>query len=184
MDSLTQQRELFATCLDTGTLMLSLLQSFRQNYYDLRTRIVVDSVISANSLYTEKLIHKTSVTITIDSWSGSVSFRVNSDNRIEQFMRLLHLAAYKRFDYVGSQMLTLHICLKCRPLRRFLLYRHVGQFIGNRYSAGNPRVKKWLDNVRCNGTEMDIADCQHDRWGTYSCDYRELVSVSCYTNSK
>jgi len=52
-----------------------------------------------------------------------------------------------------------------------------GRFIGNRYGAGSWRI--WLDEVRCNGTETSISDCQHNDWGSHNCSHSEDVSVSC-----
>ena len=37
----------------------------------------------------------------------------------------------------------------------------------------------WLDNVRCNGTETDIAECSHGGWGVHDCQHHEAVAVSC-----
>ena len=37
----------------------------------------------------------------------------------------------------------------------------------------------WLDDVRCNGTETDIAECSHNGWGVHNCQHREDVAVSC-----
>jgi len=37
----------------------------------------------------------------------------------------------------------------------------------------------WLDDVRCNGTETDIAECTHQGWGIHNCQHREDVAVSC-----
>ena len=37
----------------------------------------------------------------------------------------------------------------------------------------------WLDDVRCNGTETDIAECSHDGWGVYNCQHRDDVAISC-----
>jgi len=41
------------------------------------------------------------------------------------------------------------------------------------------RGKIWLDAVRCNGTETDIADCSHRGWGVHNCEHHEDVAVSC-----
>ena len=56
-------------------------------------------------------------------------------------------------------------------------YGYSGWFINNRYGAGSGRI--WLDDVRCNGTETDILNCQHNRWGVHNCGHHEDVSVSC-----
>jgi len=40
----------------------------------------------------------------------------------------------------------------------------------------------WLDNVRCNGTEADIAECSHSGWGVHNCQHREDVAISCAVN--
>jgi len=57
--------------------------------------------------------------------------------------------------------------------------RLAGHFIGNRYGAGRGPI--WLDNVRCNGTEKNILDCQHNGWRSHFCRHHNDVSVSCPT---
>jgi len=55
-----------------------------------------------------------------------------------------------------------------------------GRFIHNQdngYGRGSGPI--WLDNVHCNGTETNIADCLHNGWRKNNCDHREDVSVSC-----
>jgi len=37
----------------------------------------------------------------------------------------------------------------------------------------------WLDNVRCNGTETDIANCSHNGWAVHNCQHREDAAISC-----
>jgi len=37
----------------------------------------------------------------------------------------------------------------------------------------------WLDDVRCSGTETDIAECSHRGWGVHNCEHHEVVAVSC-----
>ena len=37
----------------------------------------------------------------------------------------------------------------------------------------------WLDEVRCNGTELTIEDCSHNRWGYHDCSYYENAGVQC-----
>jgi len=58
-------------------------------------------------------------------------------------------------------------------------YGYFGHFLSRRYGAGSGQI--WLDDVQCNGTETDIADCQHNDWGSHNCDHNEDVSVSCST---
>jgi len=62
-----------------------------------------------------------------------------------------------------------------------LIYRRVGNITANRYGAGSGLI--WLENVRCNGTESRIADCQHNGWGIHSCAHSEDVAVSCYSGT-
>jgi len=57
-------------------------------------------------------------------------------------------------------------------------YTHLAAY-NNRYGAGNGTI--WLDDVRCNGTETSIVDCQHNDWGSHDCGHSEDVSVSCIT---
>jgi len=37
----------------------------------------------------------------------------------------------------------------------------------------------WLDHVRCNGAETDIAKCSHGGWSIHNCEHSEDVAVSC-----
>ena len=55
-------------------------------------------------------------------------------------------------------------------------YRYGGQLIGY-HSVGSGQI--WLDNVRCNGTETVITDCQHNGWENHDCTHSDDVSVSC-----
>ena len=41
----------------------------------------------------------------------------------------------------------------------------------------------WLDDVRCNGLESKLVDCQHTDWGDHNCAYEEHVAVRCNTAS-
>ncbi|XP_052789120.1 deleted in malignant brain tumors 1 protein-like [Mya arenaria] len=45
------------------------------------------------------------------------------------------------------------------------------------YGQGNSTI--WLDNVKCSGNETNIANCQHNQWGTNNCDHSEDVGVLC-----
>ena len=37
----------------------------------------------------------------------------------------------------------------------------------------------WLDDVRCDGDEEDLADCDHRGWGDHNCGHSEDASVNC-----
>ncbi|VDI63672.1 Hypothetical predicted protein [Mytilus galloprovincialis] len=49
--------------------------------------------------------------------------------------------------------------------------------IANTYKNGNKRIV--LDNVKCNGREKDIMNCQHQGWGTHDCSHEEDIGVRC-----
>ena len=38
----------------------------------------------------------------------------------------------------------------------------------------------WLDNVNCNGRELNIDSCHHNAWGSHYCDHSEDVGVICH----
>ena len=66
-----------------------------------------------------------------------------------------------------------------RVVCHMLGFGYTGWFIGNNYGAGSGTI--WLTNVRCNGTETSLADCQHDSWGLHHCSHYEDVSLKCIT---
>ena len=39
----------------------------------------------------------------------------------------------------------------------------------------------WLDDVRCTGTETNIAECSHGGWGVHNCQHPEDVAIRCDT---
>lgn len=38
----------------------------------------------------------------------------------------------------------------------------------------------WLDDVRCEGDEVSVFNCEHEEWGEHDCDHTEDLGVVCY----
>ena len=45
------------------------------------------------------------------------------------------------------------------------------------YGSGNSRI--WFNYVYCNGTESNIGNCSHGRWGYNDCGHEKDVGVKC-----
>ncbi|EDV27394.1 uncharacterized protein TRIADDRAFT_21558, partial [Trichoplax adhaerens] len=50
------------------------------------------------------------------------------------------------------------------------------------YGEGSGTI--WLDNVRCNGNETDLFDCQHQDFGYSDCHHSHDASVICGGRNK
>ena len=50
---------------------------------------------------------------------------------------------------------------------------------GGYYPSLDPNRRIWLDEVRCSGTESNIAQCQKSPWGSNDCTHREDAAVLC-----
>lgn len=48
---------------------------------------------------------------------------------------------------------------------------------GAHYGPGEGKI--WLYNVRCNGSENNIAACSHSLWGQTPCSHSDDLSVVC-----
>jgi len=62
-----------------------------------------------------------------------------------------------------------------------LVQRAPGLYLRNYFGCGSGRI--WLDDVRCNGRETSLAECEHGGWGVHNCAHYEDVSVLCYNTS-
>lgn len=40
----------------------------------------------------------------------------------------------------------------------------------------------WLDGVNCEGSEINIDDCDHKPWGLHECYHSADVSINCFPN--
>ena len=45
------------------------------------------------------------------------------------------------------------------------------------YGQGSGHI--WLDDVGCVGTELIIAQCSHNGWGSHNCNHGDDASVKC-----
>ncbi len=45
------------------------------------------------------------------------------------------------------------------------------------YGSGSGEIL--LDEVACDGTEINIADCNHDGWRSHDCNHGEDAGVAC-----
>ena len=62
-------------------------------------------------------------------------------------------------------------------VQSFVFNRAFGQSLGNEYGEGEGQI--WLDDLRCVGTETNLADCGRSEWGRNDCGHHEDVSISC-----
>ena len=48
-----------------------------------------------------------------------------------------------------------------------------------RYGQGDGPI--WLDEVKCSGNELNVANCTHNPYGETDCEHHEDVSIECHT---
>lgn len=41
----------------------------------------------------------------------------------------------------------------------------------------------WLDDLRCKGNELTLADCVSSGWGEENCDHTEDVGIECFNSN-
>ena len=47
------------------------------------------------------------------------------------------------------------------------------------FGPGPRSMPIWLDDLACDGKELDIAVCRHGGWGNHNCNHDEDAGVSC-----
>ena len=83
---------------------------------------------------------------------------------------------YNSFQSFGTEITWYKSFLIDNPSWFVIIHRYYGHSLGH-VTAGNGSI--WLDNVRCRGTETDIASCTRNNWGSHDCGHDEDVSVRC-----
>ncbi|VDH95200.1 Hypothetical predicted protein [Mytilus galloprovincialis] len=53
-----------------------------------------------------------------------------------------------------------------------------GISLGGKVDYGTGRI--WLDDLRCYGNELTLADCSHSDWGVTNCQHGEDVGIKCW----
>lgn len=57
--------------------------------------------------------------------------------------------------------------------------RQMGYARGTSFTAGNGSGDIWMDDLRCGGSESDLASCTFSGWGVHNCSHSEDVGVEC-----
>jgi deleted-in-malignant-brain-tumors protein 1 len=62
----------------------------------------------------------------------------------------------------------------CRQLGYLNAFAALG---GSSVPDGSGKI--WLDEVKCNGSELNLTKCAHNEWGSHNCGHGEDAGVQC-----
>ena len=48
---------------------------------------------------------------------------------------------------------------------------------GGTFGRGQGQI--WLDNIECDGDELNLEECTHAGWGSHDCGHNEDAGVRC-----
>ena len=55
-------------------------------------------------------------------------------------------------------------------------------FPGGHFGQSGSSIQ--MDDLNCNGTEIDVSDCQFQGWGQHNCGHNKDVGIECRKLSK
>jgi hypothetical protein len=67
----------------------------------------------------------------------------------------------------------------CRQLGYLNAFAALG---GSSVPDGSGKI--WLDEVKCNGSELNLTKCAHNEWGSHNCGHGEDAGVQCSSTGK
>ncbi|XP_017267997.1 scavenger receptor cysteine-rich domain-containing group B protein isoform X2 [Kryptolebias marmoratus] len=141
---------------------------------DLKTRL--DTALpSTTTVTTVSTTILTTTPTTIQKKRGLETIRlVNGQNKCEGRVEVLYKTAWGTVcddDWEFDNAVVVCRQLGCGPAKAAKSLAFFG------YGSG-PIL---LDNVKCNGIELELSDCVHVEWGQHNCGHHEDAGVICET---
>lgn len=85
------------------------------------------------------------------------------------------------FDIIKKELIFTYYKIKSghriQMFKHRLIYFPRNYFSNAYYGFGTGQI--WLDDVRCNGYECDIAECESQGWGRHDCTHGNDTGVHC-----